>query len=398
QIFFRRFCMVYDFFLTMGFCFYLTVSNRSHNNTSEPFNKSRVIFYLPRCFRSIENLAKNVSETRERLQIRCNQSQAVVVTDVANKSVGVFSLNWNDNLECLKSFVSTNCYTRKKQVVPNVVHYVSFGRRVFKAESFISVLSAVRFQQPCAILFHGPDPPYGPYWVLLQSLVPNLIHVKMAEPTTIFGKAFGFVQHKSDIVRLEVLNALGGIYLDNDQILVRDVWELQNESFVMSHENRNNLANSMMLARPGAAFIDLWYKQYRYYNPKKWGYHSTVIPWVLARQNTSLIKIVGNRFVNPDLTYILRVFKEHYNISTNYGIHLYTRFYPKIPLNLPDVITWNSTLGEVWRTVLYGKPSMYMCPESPTTVETTSRYDTELYVKRTLENSFVWKAIDVCVP
>ena len=61
-------------------------------------------------------------------------------------------------------------------------------------------------QNPCAVFFHSDQLPFGDHWRLLLHLVPEVIHIVHQQPETIFGHKFGFIQHKSDVVRLQVLS------------------------------------------------------------------------------------------------------------------------------------------------------------------------------------------------
>ena len=70
--------------------------------------------------------------------------------------------------------------------------------------------------------------------------------------------------------------------------------------------------------------------------------------------------MIGNKFVNPDLGGISEVYTGHYDVTGNYGLHLYTRLVGK-PLNFATMATVNSTLGEVWRKVLYGDEAIPKC-------------------------------------
>ncbi|GFS19008.1 glycosyltransferase family 32 protein [Elysia marginata] len=160
---------------------------------------------------------------------------------------------------------------------------------------------------------------------------------------------------------MPVASALGGIYLDGDQLVTASLTPLMHHEMVMSHENSDNLANSMMLAAPAARILPLWLSRYRNYNSSQWGAHSTYVPWELAQQYPHLIKVVDNLFVNPDLTDITQVYYGQFDISCNFGLHLYTRFLRK-PLPLLAASKWKSSLGRMWRKILFGTPDI-VCPE-----------------------------------
>lgn len=104
---------------------------------------------------------------------------------------------------CLKRFITDSCFDGLP--VPKVVHFVWFSNHTMDLVTFLSVLAAHRFLDPCLILFHADVLPVGPYWRALLSLVPVLVHVQRSAPSKVFGRTLGAVQHKSDIARLEAL-------------------------------------------------------------------------------------------------------------------------------------------------------------------------------------------------
>lgn len=123
--------------------------------------------------------------------------------------------------------------------------------------------------------------------------------------------------------------------------------------FTMGHENARNLGNSLMVARAGAPFLAVWYQSYRTYNPRQWGIHSTYVPLALARKYPQLIRVENGSFIRPDLGGIKAVYYGRYDWSSNYGIHLYTRFLRQ-SFTLHEFRTMNSTLGDLARWILYG--------------------------------------------
>ena len=56
--------------------------------------------------------------------------------------------------------------------VPNIVHFVWYQEKPveFTFDRTLSVLSAVKYLQPDAILFHTNNPPTGPYFEMLQNI------------------------------------------------------------------------------------------------------------------------------------------------------------------------------------------------------------------------------------
>ena len=88
------------------------------------------------------------------------------------------------------------------------MHYVRFGSYNMTLDGFLSVLSVVKFLQPCLVLFHGDIVPSGPYWRGLLHLVPNILHVMTERPRRIFERDIKRVEHSADVARLQLL--IGG--------------------------------------------------------------------------------------------------------------------------------------------------------------------------------------------
>ncbi|KAJ8318948.1 hypothetical protein KUTeg_004039 [Tegillarca granosa] len=121
-------------------------------------------------------------------------------TNVKNRTNTV--IQNKEQLINLKDVIKQKCYDKKP--VPNVIHYVWLGlkKKEMKFYQFLSVYSCHKYLHPCLILFHGETLPYGRYWDLLQTVVPNIIHVKISSPTNIEGIQLKHIEHKADIVRL----------------------------------------------------------------------------------------------------------------------------------------------------------------------------------------------------
>ena len=71
--------------------------------------------------------------------------------------------------------------------------------------TFLSLLSALRFLQPCLLLFHADHLPYGKHWEALLQLTSRLVHVNRTAPAAIFGHVIQRIEHKSDVARLEAM-------------------------------------------------------------------------------------------------------------------------------------------------------------------------------------------------
>ncbi|EQL00684.1 hypothetical protein G6O67_008516 [Ophiocordyceps sinensis] len=127
----------------------------------------------------------------------------------------------------------------------------------------------------------------GPWWSGVRKLVTLVRH----EPD--FLNDFAHLApsewnpaHKADVLRLQILRAHGGIYLDIDAIVLRPLDRLLSgrRDVVLGHEggDRRGMANAVILAKSAAPFLERWYRMYDGFDPRSWNYHSVILPAKLA--------------------------------------------------------------------------------------------------------------------
>ena len=96
-------------------------------------------------------------------------------------------------------------------VVPNVVHYVLYGKNAtresvpFDFQHYLSFRSASNFLKPQYIFIHGDVVPVGKWWARTVADVDNLYHVYRKRQTTIHGEKITYIQHLADYIRLTVI-------------------------------------------------------------------------------------------------------------------------------------------------------------------------------------------------
>lgn len=122
---------------------------------------------------------------------------------------------------------ATTEHTSTSDPIPNVVHFV-YGLRdpspVLSLLHELAVRAASRYIRPTRIYFHYYYMPVGPHWDAIRPL----LHLKPlpALPQSVFGRELRHYAHRADVVRLEVLLAYGGIYLDLDVVALRSFDDL----------------------------------------------------------------------------------------------------------------------------------------------------------------------------
>lgn len=168
-------------------------------------------------------------------------------------------------------------------VIPNIIHFV-YGfkeqKEPFELFKYIAILSAYYVNKPDTIYFYCKYEPYGDYW---NKIKPYVVIVHVEPPEKIFDKKVTRYEHQSDIIRLNKLNDVGGIYLDIDTICLRPLKSLMKYDFVMGIQGDNyGLCNAVMMCKPKTEFGKQWYESYQSFNKTNWDEHSVRIPYRLS--------------------------------------------------------------------------------------------------------------------
>lgn len=171
---------------------------------------------------------------------------------------------------------------------------------MLKWEYVLSML-AIRFVlRPEQYLLHfDVQPEATPQWTCACNLAQC---IQASSPRKVFGKELTRVQHRSDVMRLDLLSRQGGIYLDHDAFVVRHeaMHELRTGCSApliagkQMEQTRSKLAiearmnNGVLLAAPGAKILEQWRESYRNYRGSSWDFNSCEVPLRLAEAEPSL--------------------------------------------------------------------------------------------------------------
>ena len=117
----------------------------------------------------------------------------------------------------------------------------------------------------------------------------------MQPPTTIFGRPIRKFAHQADVLRLELLQQFGGVYLDLDVVLLRplDVLLTSPQELVLAHEGISGsigAGNALMLARSNASVLGEWYGRYHSFSDHVWNGFSVRLPMEFAIKSPERVR------------------------------------------------------------------------------------------------------------
>ena len=104
--------------------------------------------------------------------------------------------------------------------------------------------------------------------------------------------------------------------------------------------------------------MKIWIESYGTYHPKDWSGNSVLMADRLANIFPHLIHIERESFVHPTWEHPEEFYKQHYNYTNHYSVHMYWKDRHFIPHDEKELEGYDCTLGDVMRQTLYGSPKL----------------------------------------
>ena len=194
-----------------------------------------------------------------------------------------------------------------KLLIPNIVHLIVLDKRPLPRYTYLSILTIFNQINPVTLYYHCIHNPHGEFWESLagSSYSPRIQVTKVKEPISLFSRPPpSKLAHKSDIVRMDILQTMGGIYLDTDIIILRSLDPLRNASLSMGMQTVKNFCNGLILAHKGSPFLRAWLEGFRTADFEKcWDCHSVVYPSQLAKNMSNDVNVLPiESFYDPSFS------------------------------------------------------------------------------------------------
>lgn len=202
---------------------------------------------------------------------------------------------------------------------------------------YIAMRSALAFNPGWSAYYYCMHTPEGPNWDRIKD---NVTLVTLDDFDYFMGAKFYHYAHKADVIRMIVMNRVGGVYLDLDTITKRSFEDLRDAPFCMGVQaagsaSASGLCNAVMVGQPGSDFSTEWLAHYDYFRSRGrddlWDYHSVKLPGILMSRKPESIRVLDYRaFFYPlwmtieqqlftERGYLL--FKDHFDAA--YCFHLW---------------------------------------------------------------------------
>ena len=168
---------------------------------------------------------------------------------------------------------------------PTLIHFIWLTQPLSRPFSFINTLAvkaAARHHSKDKILMWcNEEPKNNPNWYMVK----QLFEVRPVEmPSEIGGVPLEHIQYKADVLRLQIMQKLGGIYLDTDSLLLKPLTPFVGQEMVLARESPDSIAMSPIIAEPNADFINVWLQRIpQALEVGTWAYHAVNLPVEISK-------------------------------------------------------------------------------------------------------------------
>ena len=176
---------------------------------------------------------------------------------------------------------------RPDQLIPEIYHYTWISCHNFTVAQYTSMISVLRnIQDPdlAKILVTTNCPPSGEWWIKINQVAKGRILVqRIRHFDQVWGNVrLGKIVHISDVIRIMLLTRYGGIFLDDDHVILKPIHEFFEMHIpTVGVESVASLQNCFQISPPNSPIYYRWLQEYKKYQNIMMGPFSVMKLWAL---------------------------------------------------------------------------------------------------------------------
>lgn len=241
--------------------------------------------------------------------------------------------------------------------IPNIFHFINIGPREFNLVHYLSIMTAYKQNNPTHIyLYCDTIQKNNIYWDMLKNIVTI---VEIVPPSYHKGILLKSYHYKADIIRMEKLLEMGGIYMDLDVLSLKPLTNFLDKNIVLGAETATDknsinitdfesITNAVILSEPNNKFIKDWFSQIGdNLTEKPWAYHAVCLPKEILAQTEYDVTL------EPKTSFMPFCFRDDYIFSTemkhrreelhkSYTIHLWENIWKDKYISKIDIGYFNA--------------------------------------------------------
>ena len=169
--------------------------------------------------------------------------------------------------------------------IPKIIHLIYLNQRPLKDFNYKCIKSIIKHMPEYQIYIHNDIEPDCDEWNELKKYS-NISIKKINRIKEFDGFPISHVQYEADIHRMYLLYEYGGIYLDMDIFIIKDITPLlDGHSLYIAKETEDNFINCVLISEPKNEFIFIWLKYFATgLRMGIWGWHIRDLPKLLLNK------------------------------------------------------------------------------------------------------------------
>jgi predicted O-methyltransferase YrrM len=222
-------------------------------------------------------------------------------------------------------------YNKKIGIIPKIIHLIHLNQRELQKYNYACIRSICKHMPDYVIYIHNDIEPDTFEWNELKQQK-NIIIKKINRIKMFDNYPVQYVQYEADILRLQILYEYGGIYMDMDIFILKNIDPLFNGSCIYyGREKEGSLINCILCSEPKNELLLIFLNTLSNgLRMNVWAYHIRDIPRILFEKYPFYKYKYGlHIFDNENFCpiswtegYLLNNSNHVYSENV-YGIHLY---------------------------------------------------------------------------
>jgi cephalosporin hydroxylase len=215
-------------------------------------------------------------------------------------------------------------------LVPKIIHLIYINERPLQSYNYKCIYSVIRHHPNYQIWIHNDIEPDADEWKALHGMS-NVFIKKITRNSVFDGVNIQYVQYEADILRMNILSEHGGVYMDTDIYVVKNIDPLiTTHGLYISKETNDSLINCVMISERGNKFLNVWFNYFKTgLRMDDWAWHIRDLPKMLLSNTYYLskynIKLLDhNAFCPIHWTEKSKIIDNTFELTDDiYGIHLF---------------------------------------------------------------------------
>jgi hypothetical protein len=183
-------------------------------------------------------------------------------------------------------------------MIPKTIHFiypVTERTRPWSLVNHAAVMSARKYHQDYDIIIWTNKPrPIDNFKMRISAALANAEVKQIDLPTEVAGVKIEHPQYMADVLRLQILYAYGGVYMDTDMLLRINIEGLrltasEDNHLLLSWETpeQTSICNALMISPPENAFVGAWLDAMpEALKSPTWAQGGVVLPMELSKRDS----------------------------------------------------------------------------------------------------------------